>query len=237
MNLQKRLLVSAVLLLSSCKVATSGFSSRIGGSSGSSGRGGSSSSRTIVIPDLFRMTKADAETALKRAGFEGTIDWDDQLCGSVVEGQIIETGQVCRQHPPAGREQPSRLPITILVQPEDPRHGRVGQFGEWHLMPNVVGMPLDKAKAAMRAAGFTEERTHIDARAEPGCQPNRVCRTYPEGLTRAGQSSDRYLIIGADPAAKPPAETNPPEQVTPETKPDSKPDAKPDSGSEPDPFF
>jgi hypothetical protein len=216
-----------VLLLSACKISTSGFTSSIGG--GSSGNGSSGSSHSFVMPDLFRMTKDQAVAALKQAGFDGNIDWDDQLCGSVVEGQIIEKGQVCRQSPPAGREQSSRLPLTILVQPEDPRHGRVGQFGEWHLMPNVVGMPIEKAKVAMRTAGFTEERTHIDARAESGCKPNHVCRTYPEGLTRAGQTSDRYLIIGADPTAEPKPEPKP--EAKPETKPETKPEPSPD------PFF
>ncbi|KAB2892759.1 MAG: PASTA domain-containing protein [Kofleriaceae bacterium] len=209
--------VSLVLAGPACKVSTSGFTSG-GGTSGGGGGGGGGASRPIVIPDLFRMTKDEAVAALERAGFDGTISWDDQLCGSVVEGQIIEKGEVCRQHPPAGREQGSRLPISILVQPEDPRHGKVGEFGEWHLMPDVVGMHVDKARAAMRAAGFTEERTRISVREEAGCKPHHVCSTYPEALKRSGQGSDRVLVVGADPTAK-----------APEAKPEAKPEEKPGS--------
>jgi hypothetical protein len=210
---------------------SSALKARAGGLAGNGGAGGASS-RTIVLPDLIRMTKAQAITALAVAGFEGDIDWDDQLCGSVIDGVIIEKGQVCRQHPPAGREQPSRLPITLLIQPEDPRHGNVGKFGEWHLMPDVVGMPVDQARAAMRAAGFTDEHTHLDLREEPDCKPSRVCRTYPGALERAGQSSDRVLFVGADPGAPPitveppthegaPPATSPPPATKPEDKPDS----------------
>jgi hypothetical protein len=87
------------------------------------------------------------------------------------------------------------------VQSDDPRHGKVGQFGEWHLMPDVIGLSLDEAVVAMRAAGFTDERTHIDGRDDPGCQPRIVCRTYPEAFERAGQDSDRYITVGVDAAA------------------------------------
>jgi beta-lactam-binding protein with PASTA domain len=130
---------------------------------------------------------------LKLAGHTGDVSWDDQLCGSVVEGQIIERGEVCRQAPAAGQELSVGAPVRLLVQPEDPRHGEVGQFGEWHLMHDVVGLPLDQAQAAMRAAGFTDENTHVDEREDPACRPRIVCKTYPGALERAGQGSDRYL--------------------------------------------
>jgi beta-lactam-binding protein with PASTA domain len=227
-NLSWLCVIVAVLVLGSGCSVSSALKARAGGLAGS---GGASSDRTIVLPDLIDMPKDQAIAALAKAGFEGTIDWDDQLCGSVIDGHIIEKGQVCRQHPPAGREQPSRLPITLLVQPEDPRHGNVGKFGEWHLMPDVVGMPLERAKAAMRAAGFTDEHTQIDEREEPGCKPSYVCRTYPDALERAGQSSDRVLFVGASPDAPPAVaapptdgasrDTSQPPTATPEPEPGS----------------
>lgn len=175
---------------------------------------------SMVMPDLFRMTKANAIAALERGGFAGEIAWDDQLCGSVVDGQIVELGEVCRQEPPAGRQVSTRQRVKILVQPEDPRHGHVGEFGEWHLMPQVVGLPVDRAKAAMLEAGFTDGRNRIDYVVEPTCPVMQVCRSYPAAFERVGQGSDRVLTVGAsppsagdggdggDPGASPPAETS-----------------------------
>jgi predicted RNA binding protein YcfA (HicA-like mRNA interferase family) len=233
--MRPRLLLSTLTFLAACSMTSSLKTSGLGGSTSTSSGGGSgtSSSAQFTMPDLFRMKKDDAIKALQRAGFQGNITWDDQLCGSVVEGQIVERGEVCRQSPVAGREQPARLPVRLLVQPEDPRHGKVGQFMEWHLMPDVVGMHVDKALAAMKAAGFKSERTRVDRREEPGCKPNLVCRTYPNGMERSGQGSDRVLIVGADPAAQPPR--------TPPTPPagdrDVPPTAKPPEEEKPGSFF
>ncbi|MBK9031568.1 MAG: PASTA domain-containing protein [Myxococcales bacterium] len=225
-----RILLTSVTLLGACSMTSGLKTSGFGGSS-SSGGGGSSSAQ-FTMPDLFRMKKDDAIKALQQAGFQGDISWDDQLCGSVVEGQLVELGEVCRQSPPAGREQPARLPVRLLVQPEDPRHGKVGQFGEWHLMPEVVGLHVDKALAAMKAAGFKDERTRVDRREDKSCKPNYVCQTYPAAMERAGQGSDRVLIVGADPGAKPP----PADPATPKDRPGEPPVVKPPP-AEPDTYF
>ena len=189
---------------------------------------------TMSMPDLFRMSKTKAVATLKLAGHAGDVSWDDQLCGSVVEGTIIEQGEVCRQSPAAGTSSSTRTAVRLLVQLEDPRHGNVGKTGEWHLLPAVVGMTLDDAQAAMRAAGFTDERTHVDEANEPGCKPRRVCRTYPVALERAGQNSDRYLTLGVDPDARPrtpppTAEAEPPAEPPPDEAP-APPPPKPPEG-------
>ncbi len=227
--------VLSVLAATSCQVASKGmsFNTSTSSSSGSSGSSGSSQA-SFTVPDMFRMTEADARAALKRAGYQGNASADSSLCGSVVDGHIIEVGQVCYQHPIAGTSMPVRLPMTLRIQTEDPRHGRVGQHGEWHLMPQTVGVHIDKARKLVRAAGFTDARTHVDFRDEPGCKPNIVCRQYPEGLTRGGQNSDRWLIAGADPTAKPKPDPAKPDPAKPDpAKPDP---AKPDP-TEPEPFF
>jgi beta-lactam-binding protein with PASTA domain len=179
----------------------------------------------MTMPDVFKMTKAKAIATLQLAGHRGDIEWGDQLCGSVIDGKIIEQGEVCQQRPAPGQENSDRVLVTLLVQPEDPRHGNVGRHNEWHLMPDVVGMPLEQAQAALRAAGFTDERTHLDERTDARCKPRIVCATDPAALERAGQTSDRFVTFGADPSAPPPkppvAEpgTEPPAETTPPPKP------------------
>lgn len=193
----------------------------------------------MSMPDLFRMSKAKAIATLQLAGHTGDVSWDDQLCGSVIDGQIVELGEVCRQHPAPGSELTYGSPVRILVQPEDPRHGHVGKFGEWHLMPDVVGMPLAQARAAMRAAGFKDEGTDIDEDDDPACKPGVVCRTYPGALERAGQSSGRSLSVGVDPTARATRTTKPEPEPEPEheAKPERDPDAPPPPPPPPESYF
>jgi hypothetical protein len=207
--MRHHLLLPEFALLGACSITsnlrTSGLrGSSTGGSSGpASGGPAASTSADFTMPNLFRMKKDDAVKALERAGFRGSITWDDQLCSSVIDGQIVERGEVCRQHPPAGRTQSAKLPAKLLVQPEDPRHGNLGHPTlEWHLMPDVIGMSVEQALAAVKAAGLTDVLTRVSQVEEPGCKPNIVCRTYPRALSRSNQGSSRVLSVGADPSAK-----------------------------------
>lgn len=218
--------VVATSSLTGCAAGMSRLKSSVNGQPG-----------TISMPDLFRMSKAKAISTLKLAGHTGSVSWDDQLCGSVIDGQIIEKGEVCKQSPAAGKPLPAAASVRLLVQPEDPRHGKVGQHGEWHLMPAVVGLPLDEAKKAMHAAGFTDERTHIDESDASECKPNIVCRTYPAALERAGQQSDRYLTVGVDPAARA-ARQPTPERTSPTPPPSGEtPPAPPPAEKPPESYF
>jgi hypothetical protein len=155
-----------------------------------------------TVPTVFLLQRDAALAAIKQAGFTTEVTFDSSLCGSAVDGHIVELGAICYQQPAAGQMMATSLPITLRVQTEDPRHGKVGQFGEWHLMPDMKGMPLAKAQQAMRDAGFTDENTQVGEIDEPGCTPLRVCRSFPDAMARAGQSSGRVLFVGRDPNAK-----------------------------------
>ncbi|HME90964.1 MAG TPA: PASTA domain-containing protein [Myxococcaceae bacterium] len=151
----------------------------------------------IEVPRLQWLTLEEAKSALRQAGFRGELSQDSSLCGSVIDGRIVELGQVCYQHPPPGRRQPPKLPISVRIQTEDPRHGRLGTIVEWHLMPEVVGIEVEEARRALEAAGFNEQdRVRLKYVTEAGCQPSRICRTYPGALERAGQNSDKILFVG-----------------------------------------
>ncbi len=207
-------LVVAGPAFTGCAAATARLKSTVSGQPG-----------MIAMPNLFRMSKAKALATLKLAGHTGDVSYSDQLCGSVIEGQIVEKDEVCRQTPLAGAEVSDRSHVNLLLQPEDPRHGKVGQTGEWHLMPEVLGMTVADAKAAMRAAGFTDERTEISEATEAGCKPGRVCKSYPVALERFGQSSGRVLWVGVDPNAKPVAPKPEPRPEPGEAKPPEPPPA------------
>ncbi len=203
---------------------------------------------TVTIPNVFKMKKDDAVAALRRAGVQADIDFEDSLCGSTFDGKIIELGEVCYQHPAAGHRQGARLVVSLRVQTEDPRHGDIGRNTEWRLMPNLIGMTYDQAVAAMRSAGFEHTEkigTTIDDD-DPNCKPNLVCRQYPDVLVRAGLEDGKVLYMGAAPPdTRPPVATHDPApqpQPVPQPPPavathDPAPPAKPAAEPTPAPFF
>lgn len=160
-------------------------------------------SGTFTIPNLFGMKKEQTLVELKKAGHQGAVRMEDSLCGSVVEGRIIELGEVCRQRPSPGQIMGVRLPISITVQTEDPRHGNIGKGTEWRLMPDVRGMSVEQARQVLRDHGLTtEDRMSVQYVKEPGCAPGRVCRTYPELMKRSGLNDSRVLYVGGEPGAR-----------------------------------
>jgi hypothetical protein len=107
---------------------------------------------------------------------------------------IIELEQVCFQQPVGGMSQNAPLSITLGVQQEDPRHGNVGQPGEWHLIPSFVGLTVDQVKVELGKAGFVNYDEYIEIRGgEPNCAAGIVCRSAPEGPSR--QRIDNRLVL------------------------------------------
>lgn len=186
-------------LVATACASTASFSTSSFGSSGSSSGGDGQ----VTIPNVFKLKRDAAIAALRRAGVQGDISEDSSLCGSVVEGKLIEVGEVCYQHPPAGRVQGGRLAVTIRIQTEDPRRGNVGTHNEWRLMPNLIGKTYEQAVAELHRAGFTQDDRlqHVWAD-ETSCKPLVVCRQYPDAMERSGINSDRIVYVGQDPAAK-----------------------------------
>jgi hypothetical protein len=194
-----------VALLAGCQVTT--------GSSGSTlGPRGGGDAGEHTVPRLFGLTRPQAEEAARVAGFTAQLeDETQQACGSLVDGKIVELGTICEQQPVAGQVARADMTIRVRVQRENPWRG-VGSNGEgWFLMPPVVGLTLDDARTKLRAAGFSAaDRIHVSAVEDPACRPNVVCRTYPDAMTRSSITSDKSLVVGMDPNAKPPAPPAPP---------------------------
>lgn len=224
--------IAALVGLAGCPVATSPMGgSTMGGPARASG---ANTSGMITVPALFGLTREQALAALQEAGFQGSLSDDTSLCGSLVEGRVIELGVVCQQHPPAGRAQGARLPISIRIQTENPWAGNLGKPTEWRLMPNLVGMSVEQARVRMLQVGFTRgDRISIVRIDEPGCKPSVVCRTYPEALQRSGVADGKAVFVGRDPDARPPVVPAPtPVPTTTTPTPDPAP-GEPD----PEPFF
>ena len=199
-----------------------------GGQGGSTSPTGSGDSRPAMVPNLALMTQAEAEAALRQAGFTQPVTIDtSSSCGSTIDNKaVVELGRVCYQMPAAGRESSTGVPVSVRLQTEDPWRGSLGGGRFWFLMPNLGGVPLETAKAKLRALGFTAKEPVISYVQEPGCRPNIVCRTSPDALTRTDGTSDKVLVVGKPDVVfestgpKPPP---PPPPATPTTTPASKP--------------
>ncbi len=179
-----------IVLLGAC-VATTSTST-----SGPSGPTGPTTSGQVTIPNVFKLPKERAIAELRRAGVQSDVSDDTSLCGSTVDGQVIELGEVCYQHPAAGQVQGARLPVTLRVQTEDPRQGNLGKVTEWRLMPNLAGKTFDEAVAEMKKLGFSDTRIKQTTAEDAGCAAGVVCKSYPEALQRAGINSDTVLYVG-----------------------------------------
>jgi hypothetical protein len=196
-------LTLALVLVGGCVLAPSGVSS-VGSFGGGSSTSAAGAAGQITVPNLFGLPKEQALAALRRAGYQGDPSEDSSLCGSVVKGRVMELGEVCYQHPPAGGVQGARLPISIRVQRESPWHGNAGKANEWRLMPTLVGRSVEQARARLKQVGFPrEDLVRVVWVDEPGCRPLTVCRTEPAPLERAGVNSQQVVLAGRDPDAKP----------------------------------
>ncbi len=217
-----------------CKFA--GSITSAGGSSSSPSTSSSSgpsaaTSENLTVPNVMFMTRAEAEATLARAGFRAPSIDDHSICGSVVEKQIVELGRVCHQHPPAGRQQGGRIPVSIRVQTENPYGGDLGGGRRWFLMPDLVGQHVDKARATLKQLGFVTKEVKLTDSDDPSCKPNIVCKSYPERMTRTDTASDKLFYVGKAPdLPKPPASPLTPGQPLPPATPTPTPTPKPSMG-------
>jgi hypothetical protein len=203
------------------------------GSAGS----GPDANGNVVIPDLFGMTREQAAEAVAQVGVAKELQEEPAMCGSVVNDQIVEIGQVCTQRPLAGTRQSARLAVAVTLQDEDPRHGGQGDQ-EWRLMPKLVGLTLDEARAAMRAAQFEGgARVKLYRVREAGCSPDKICRSSPGGMSRAYLSTNVYIYMGLDPSAPPPVAASEPEEPPPPPPPGQPELPPPPKDAVPEPFF
>lgn len=208
--------VVGVSLAGGCVVQTpgSGGLTRYGGESGSSstqahgdpasdGRVVAASGGRVTMPDVFGLTQQQAEARFHQAGVQGSISYDNSQCeDSVVHGRVMERGMVCYQSPSPGTVQGEHLPVTMVVQTEDPWHGNIGKVTEWRLMPKLVGLSVEAARAEMKHAGFTaEDNVTLEYSEGASCRPDIVCAVYPSELSRVGVHSTKTIRAGRPPAS------------------------------------
>jgi eukaryotic-like serine/threonine-protein kinase len=106
----------------------------------------------IKMPNLVHMKRAQAQQTLDKLGLSP--QWQEQ---DAAPGQVPDT--VIAQNPPPGQpiERGAVVQITVTkrqCKPFDILCQLGGNQGNPAPVPNVVGQPMDRAREALRAAGF-----------------------------------------------------------------------------------
>jgi PASTA domain len=227
MNAMTWMVVGAVVASTGCAGSASWSARGMGGGGGDNGRagGGTQAPGATAIPDLTLMTRAEAEAALRQAGFTAAPELDEFACGSTLEDKrVVELGRVCYQMPAPGRQASLAIPVRLRVQNENPWRGEYRAGRSWFLMPDFAGSDVEAAKAKLRELGFTAKEVKVSYVVEAGCKPSTVCRTTPAAWSRADSTSDKLFIVGQPPEQAGAATTKP---ATPDGKPKDPPATTP----------
>ncbi|MDQ6767750.1 MAG: Stk1 family PASTA domain-containing Ser/Thr kinase [Candidatus Eremiobacteraeota bacterium] len=148
----------------------------------------------VTVPNVVGSSVEDARAKLEQAGL---------ALGAIAHAAVADTspGTVVGQHPDANSQAPQGTAVDIVVatapvapQPEVSSSPAPAQPpGALVPVPNVVGMSLEDARAALTKAGYTVNRVTI----LPGSPPNaRVTKTDPAAGATAPSGSPVDVTLG-----------------------------------------
>jgi serine/threonine-protein kinase len=149
----------------------------------------------VVVPNVVGSSVDDARAKLEQAGL---------ALGAVAQAAVADTtpGTVVGQHPDANAQVPQGTAVDIVVaaapaSPQPTTSPASSPPGAQALqpIPNVAGMGLEDARAALAKAGYSVNRVII----APGSSPNaKVLRSDPAAGSSppAGQTSVDLTLGG-----------------------------------------
>ena len=119
--------LAVVTALAGCALPSPSSSPGVQGPAPSTSRGAPADSPApspglLVVPVLTGLTAAQAEAALRAAGFTfDRLAITDYACDQVDESKMVAPDTVCDQHPAAGQERAPRLiAVSITIEPLPP---------------------------------------------------------------------------------------------------------------------
>ncbi|MBV8595690.1 MAG: Stk1 family PASTA domain-containing Ser/Thr kinase [Candidatus Eremiobacteraeota bacterium] len=154
----------------------------------------------VVVPNVVGSSVDDARAKLEQAGL---------AIGAVAQAAVTDTspGTVVGQHPDPNSQVPQGTAVDIVVaaapatpQPTasaGPAQSSPPQAQARSTIPDVTGMTLEDARAALAKAGYSVNRVVIT----PGSSPNaKVVRSDPAaGSTPPGAQTSVDLTLGGKP--------------------------------------
>jgi len=153
----------------------------------------------LDLPDLKGMTEAEADAAMRKAGFLAPnleVMPANFACSYDDDRQMLPQGQICDQKPPPGaRLSSKRGGVKIVIERDTYEHGGVGHQ-EWHRMPDLLGKPVAEARSILAAQGFTTDEFTVEVVQVQSCQRDVICETAPVAGLRKTTSYPGKLIVG-----------------------------------------
>ena len=152
----------------------------------------------LEVPSIIGLTPAAATAKLVALGFMDTVlemppnlgcDYADE------KRDIVPVGAICAQERDPGQILMSNAKLRVVIERNTYEHGGVEVENEWHRMPDLVGLPLARARAILRDRGFGEDEFEI-GEARTSCGAGLVCDQRPKADTRKFASSRGELNIG-----------------------------------------
>ena len=208
--MSKRMVLVVVTALAGCSFSSKINGAGFGGSQSGPTSGGAtatpSANGTLVVPDLTGKTAAEAEAALRAAGFTfQRLELDDHQCSVADDTKMVPKDTVCAQRPAAGAETGPRLSSpTVTIERDSYDHGGVGGSNEWRRMPDLVGKPIDVARTILARASLpVADQFEIAEDSSDACQPDQVCSTEPAANARKVLARKGRLYVGKARAAAP----------------------------------
>jgi eukaryotic-like serine/threonine-protein kinase len=141
---------------------------------------------SVTVPDVVGQTVTDARNALSAAGL---------TVGAVTQVADATTtpGTIVSENPAAGAQvgQGSPVDLYIAVSTASPTPSAAPTAGA--AVPNVIGMSVDDARAALQRAGFTVQQVIV----QPGSPPDaKVVNTDPPPGAAPAGTTNVNLIVG-----------------------------------------
>ncbi len=152
----------------------------------------------IELPRLIGLTPEKATAELVRLGFEdGALQMPpDLICTYDDEKRdLVPVGTICNQERSPGSPLMSDAKVRVVIEYDTFEHGGVHAGDEWHRMPNVIGMPIDKARAVLRDHGFVDSEFAI-GEARSSCGRGMVCEQVPKAGIRKYVRREGDLNLG-----------------------------------------
>ena len=152
----------------------------------------------IEVPSVIGLTPDQATAKLVALGFKDTVLELPPNLGCHYEDDkrdIVPVGSICNQEREPGQILMSNAKLRVVIERDTYQHGGVENQNEWHRMPDVVGMPVDRARALLRDRGFGDDEFEIGA-ARTSCGAGLVCDQRPKADTRKYLRRRGELNIG-----------------------------------------
>lgn len=170
------------------------------------------SSGEVSVPSVVGFSQADAEQALKDAGFDVTVAGREAKDGETV-------GNVLEQTPAEGTATKGST-VRLVVAAEA---GPVA-------IPNVVGQTLEEARTRLSDPNLNLG-TQVTEEFSDSVEKGRVIRTDPEVNSEVKSGSSVTIVVSKGPEPTPAPEPNPEAPTTPEAPPTPAPTGPPGNGN------